>query len=104
MKIQFNTGKNVVGSEELKTSVTYLLNEELSRFSHQITRLEVHLSDEDGIKDGQDDRRCMLEARLEGLRPMAVTDHANTYQQAVKGATQKMKTNLERILGRLKNY
>lgn len=104
MNIQFNTGKTVVGSEELKTSVTYLLNEELSRFSRQITRLEVHLSDEDGIKEGQNDKRFMLEARLEGLRPMAVTDHANTYQRAVKGSTQKMKTSLERILGRLKNY
>jgi len=104
MKIQFNTGKNVVGSEELMTSVTYLLNEELSRFSHQITRLEVHLSDEDGIKDGQNDKRCMLEARLEGLRPIAVTDHANTYEQAVKGATKNMKTSLETIIGRLKNY
>ena len=104
MKIQFNTGKTVVGSEELKTSVAYLLNEELSRFSRQITRLEVHLSDEDGIKEGQNDKRCILEARLEGLRPIAVTHHANTYQQAVKGATQKMKTSLETILGRLKNY
>ena len=89
MKIQFNTGKNVVGSEELSTSITYLLTEELSRFSHQITRLEVHLSDEDSIKDGQNDKRCMLEARLEGLRPTAVTDLANTYEQAVKGAKKK---------------
>ena len=45
-------------------SSTALISEELSRFSQQITRVGVHLSDEDGNKDGLSDKRCMLEATV----------------------------------------
>lgn len=104
MQIQFNTDKNVTGSEELKASTTSLLSDQLSRFSHQITRVEVHFSDEDGNKDGFIDKRCMLEARLAGMKPIAVTNHANTHEQAIFGAIDKLKTSLEKVTGRLKEY
>jgi ribosome-associated translation inhibitor RaiA len=104
MKIQINTDKNVSGGQELKTSLTYLLSEGLSRYNDQITRLEVHLSDEDGNKDGQNDKRCMLEARIEGRQPIAVTDHAGTHEEAVNGAVDKLQTSLKTILGRLRNH
>jgi len=104
MKIQFNTDKNVTGSEELKTSMTTFISEDLSRYSDQITRLEVHLSDEDGNKHGQNDKRCMIEARLEGMQPIAVTNHADTHEQAVTGAVDKLRSSLNTIQGRLKNH
>ena len=104
MKIQFNTDKNVNASKELSVMVTAFLSEELRRFNYQITKLEVHLSDEDGPKKGHNDKRCMLEARLEGMQPIAVTDYANTHEQALIGATDKLKSSLETILGRLRNY
>ncbi len=104
MQIQFNTDKNGTGSEELIASSTSLILEELGRFSQQITRMEVHLSDEDGNKDGFNDKRCMAEARLAGMKPIAVTNHANTYEQAIFGAISKLKTSLEKITGRLKEY
>jgi len=104
MKIQFNTDKNVTGSEELKTSMKALISEDLSRYSDQITRLEVHLSDEDGDKHGQNDKRCIIEARLEGIQPIAVTNHANTSEQAVTGAVDKLRSSLETIRGRLRNH
>ncbi len=104
MQIQFNTDKNVTGSEDLLASLTSLISEELSRFSDQITRLEIHLSDDDGNKDGFNDKRCMVEARLAGMKPIAVTDHANSPEQAVLGAIDKLKTSLEKITGRLNDY
>jgi ribosome-associated translation inhibitor RaiA len=104
MQIQFNTDKNVTGSENLIASSTSIISEELSRFSAQITRLEIHLSDEDGNKDGLNDKRCMVEARLAGMKPIAVTDHANTIEQAISGAIDKLKTSLENITGRMKEY
>lgn len=104
MKIQFNTDKNASVSEELRDSLTVLISEPLKRFDNQITRLEVHLSDEDGSKNGKDDKRCLLEARLEGMQPVAVTDQADTYEKAVKGAVDKMKTSLGTMLGRMRNY
>jgi len=104
MLIQFNTDKNVTGSEGLIASSTSLMSEELSRYSQQITRVEVHFSDEDGNKEGFKDKRCMVEARLSGMKPIAVTNQANTYEQAFFGAIDKLKTSLEKITGRLKDY
>jgi ribosome-associated translation inhibitor RaiA len=104
MTIQFNTDNNVRVSEELRAPLISLISEELSRFSHQITRVEVHLSDENGDKQGLNDKRCMIEARLAGMKPIAVTNHANTHEQAVEGAVDKLKTSLDTTLGRLRNY
>ena len=104
MQIQFNTDKNITGSEDLIASSTSLISEELNRFSDQITRVEVHLSDEDGNKDGLNDKRCMVEARLAGMSPIAVTDYANTHELAVSGAIDELKISLEKITGRLKTY
>ncbi len=104
MQIQINTDNNVTGSEDLVASSTSLISEELSRFSQQITRVEVHFSDEDGNKDGFNDKRCMVEARLAGMKPIAVTDHANSHELAVSGAIDKLITSLEKITGRLKDY
>lgn len=103
MIIQFNT-KNASVSEELRDSLMLLISEPLNRFDNQITRLEIHLSDEDGSKDGHNDKRCLLEARLEGMQPIAVTHQADTYEDTVKGAVEKMKTSLITKLGRLRNY
>ena len=104
MTIQLNTDKNLSVHEAFGTKLDDLLSEELSRYSEHITRLEVHLSDENGSKEGINDKRCLLEARLEGRQPIAVTDMANTYEQAVDGAIDKLKTSLDTILGRLKNH
>ena len=104
MIIQFNTDNNITGGEKLREPLIALISEELSRFSHQITRVEVHLSDENGPKEGQNDKRCLIEARLEGLKPIAVTNNANTHEQAIEGAVEKLKTSLDTILGRLRNH
>jgi ribosome-associated translation inhibitor RaiA len=104
MHIQFNKGSNVPESDGLIASSTSLISEALSRFSQQITRLEVHFSDEDGSKDGLNDKRCMMEARLAGMQPIAVTNQANTHEQAMVGAIDKLKSALEKTTGRLKDY
>ncbi len=104
MQIQFNTDKNVTWNEDLIASSTTLISEKLSRFSQQITRVEVHLSDENSHKEGQYDKRCMLEVRLEGMKPIAVTDEAGTTEQAINGALDKLKASLQTILGKLKQY
>jgi len=100
MQIQFNTDKNVTVSEGLIASSTSLISEKLKRYSQQITRVEVHFSDEDGRKEGFNDKRCVVEARLAGMKPVAVTSHANSHEQALSGAVEKLKTSLERIIGR----
>ncbi len=104
MTIQINTDKNLSVHEAFQTQLDGLLSKELSRFSEHITRLEVHLSDENGGKNGQNDKRCMIEVRMEGRQPIAVTDNANDYELAVSGAIEKLKASLSTIAGKLKNY
>jgi hypothetical protein len=102
--ILFHTDNNIIGNERLNAYFTTSLTDSLARFSTHITRLEVYLADENGTKEGRNDQRCTIEARMEGLQPVAVTNHADTIEQAVKGATDKLKSALESILGRLKTH
>ena len=104
MQIQVNTDHNVDGHEALVDHVTSVVKDALSRFSGQITRVEVHLSDTNGKKSSADDKRCVIEARLEGRQPMAATHHAETLHQAVYGAADKLVHSIESTLGRLHDH
>jgi len=103
MQIQINTDHSIEGHEALAAQVSGVVESALSRFSDHITRVEVHLSDESGHKSSQNDKRCMMEARLEGHQPIAVTHHAATLDQAVDGAADKLTRLIESTLGRLRD-
>lgn len=101
---QINTDSNIEGHDELVQQVEAVVRGALDRFSEQITRVEVHLSDENSDKKfGTDDKRCLLEARLAGLQLIAVSHQAATLEQAVDGAAEKLKRSLDSTLGRLGN-
>ncbi len=104
MKIQLNTDVNIEATEGLSHHVDTTVAQALERFANQVTRVEVHLSDENAGKNGPNDQRCMLEARLEGRQPVAVTEHAATVHQALQGATQKLARLLDSTLGRLNEH
>lgn len=104
MQIQINTDHNIEGREALAAHFSEVVERALSRMSDRITRLEVHLSDENGDKQGQNDKRCMLEARIEGRQPIAVTYHAATLDQAVDGAADKLTRLIESTLGRQRHH
>ena len=104
MTIQINTDNNVTVHEAFGKEIEDQLKDELRRFSENITRLEVHLSDENGAKHELNDKRCLLEARIAGKQPTAVTGMGNTYELAVDSAIDKLKSSLNTILGKLRNY
>lgn len=104
MTIQLNSDNNLTLHEAFRAELNTLLTEELSRFGAHITRIEAHFSDENGHKEGQNDKLCKLEARLEGMKPIVVSNHGNNHELAVKGALTKLKTSLESTLGRLNNH
>ena len=104
MTIQLNTDKNLTIHQEYEDKIQGQITESLSRFSDLITRLEVHLSDENGSKDGLEDKRCLLEARISGKEPIAVTNLGNNYDLAISGALTKLKSKLETIAGKLKTH
>lgn len=104
MQININTDRNIQGHEELVARFSGVVESALSRISDRITRVEVHLSDENSNKKGGNDTmRCVMEARLEGRRPIAVTHQAATLDQAVDGAADKLTGLIESTLGRLRD-
>lgn len=104
MEIQINTDNHIEGREELFSEVAALVEETLARFGEQVTRVEVHLTDENSAKPGEDDKRCVMEARLAGLQPLAVTSQGATLRQAIAGAAEKLRKALGRTLGRLRTH
>ena len=100
MQIQINTDHNIQNDEALAAWITGVVESALAHSSDHITRVEVHVSDENGRKSGQHDKRCMMEARLEGRSPIAVTDNAATLDRAVNGAVGKLGRMIESAAGR----
>lgn len=101
MQVQINTDHNIGGHEAFTARVRGVVESALSRVREHITRVEVHLSDENGDKSGKNDMRCVMEARLDGRQPVAVRDQAETLDQAVDGAADKLARLIESTLGRL---
>ncbi|OAI15592.1 ribosomal subunit interface protein [Methylomonas lenta] len=104
MQIQINTDHNIEGHEAMAAHVSSIVESALSQVSDHITRVEVHLSDENSDKKhGNVDIRCMMEARLEGHQPVAVTHHAEALHPAVDGAADKLCRLIDSTLGRLRD-
>jgi hypothetical protein len=91
MKIQFNTDKNIESHERLEKFFGAELEKDLARFDDKVTRIEVHLGDENGLKGGVNDKRCMIEARPAKSQPLAVTAHADSIEKAFYLAAEKIK-------------
>jgi len=100
MNIQINTGHNIQGNKALIAKFSDTIKSALIRMSDHITKVEVHLKDEDGDKKGKNDKRCMIEAHLEGRQPIVVTEHADNLNQALDGAIEKLISMIESIRGR----
>ncbi|MCH7335686.1 HPF/RaiA family ribosome-associated protein [Acinetobacter sp. NIPH 2699] len=97
MNIEIRTDKNIQGSERLIGYVRAELMQEFQRYSERITHFSVHLSDENGDKTGDHDKRCMIEARPAGLKPVAVTHKAANIDFSIHGAIDKLKRSLEHL-------
>ncbi|MEX2497114.1 MAG: HPF/RaiA family ribosome-associated protein [Woeseia sp.] len=106
MLVQINTDHNIEGREQLSRHVEEKIQAALNaRFGERLTRVEVHLGDENSSKKGGGaDKRCLLEARPAGLQPIAVSHQAESLNLAVDGALAKFKRALGHAFGKQKNH
>lgn len=104
MQVQVNTSNGIENKEPLERWATEHLNGVLARFSQEITRVEVQLSDENGLGKGPADKRCVMEARLSGHEPLAVKHFGETQDEAFRGAAQRLLHLLEHTLGKLDRH
>ena len=101
MLVQVNTDNHIEGSDALTEEVRATVENAVSHLSDQLTRVEVHLSDENGDKGGDRDIRCAMEARIEGHEPQAATHQDASLDLALEGAAEKLARALESLFGRL---
>jgi hypothetical protein len=100
MQVLLNTDHPAGDFDTLSTHVTAVVDEALMHHRDHITRVEVHLGDENGAKTSPADKRCMMEARLDGRQPIAVTHHADTVESAVHGAARSLAKAIDGVIGR----
>jgi ribosomal subunit interface protein len=100
MKIQVNSDNTIEMGTKLMLFVEGEVGRVLRRHAKRLTRVEVHLSDVDNKKTGQADKRCLIEARPAGARPLSASAKATKIQYAVDEALVKMQRSLSTSFGR----
>ena len=103
MQIQISSDKNISMHKKLSNLIDTDLHRILNRFKNDITRVEVHLSDENGDKSGAQDKRCRLEVRPKRHQSLAVTNDSSDIPTAVTGAASKMVRLLVSTFGRIED-
>lgn len=99
MQVQVNHDNHVRLAGDTAERISKTIEDYLSKFADRITRVEMHLSDLNGGKGGTD-KRCVLEARMSNLQPIAVTHHAETIQLAIDGALARLDHALGHAIGK----
>lgn len=103
MQIQVHSDNHIEGSARLVEWVSASVASKLERFDDELTRIVVHLHDDNGAKAGAQDKRCQIEARPKGLQALSVTHKAETLEQAIEGAIDKLHHALEHQFGKLRS-
>ena len=71
MQIQVNTDNFIQGDERLEEIVKNEVNDHLGYLEDHLTRVEVHLKDQNGDKQGPENIQCIMEARPKSMQPIA---------------------------------
>lgn len=100
MQVQVHTNQ-IEGSARLQEWVGSAVMDKLEYFEELLTRVVVHITDENAQKSGPDDKRCQIEARPKGHQSISVTHKAADLGVAVDGAAEKMRHALEHLMGKL---
>jgi len=104
MQIHVNHDNRVRVGEEVAARLSTVIESYLAQFGERITRVEMHLSDENAGKHGNSDKRCVLEARLANIAPIAVSHQADNLQVAIDGALEKLQHAISHAIGKLKTH
>jgi len=101
MQVQIHTDNHIDGTDVMAQWASSTITTALARFSGQISRVEAHLSDENGGKKNKEDSlQCTLEVRLEGHQPLVLKHQASNLNQAIEGAAEKMGRLIDSTVGK----
>lgn len=104
MLVQIHTDKNIEGGSRFLEFFSNEIKNELARFDEIVTRIEVHISDENGNKSSSNDKKCVIEARVEKKQPVAVTANSDSTEKAFFEALDKIQRVLDTTLDKIKEH
>ncbi len=104
MQVQFNSDSSVMGTANVAERIEAHVRERLARFEERLTRIEIHVRDENGPKHGADDKACTIEARPRGGRAIGVTAHAADVDTAASKAANTLAQRLDRHFGKAERH
>jgi ribosome-associated translation inhibitor RaiA len=104
MQVQFNSDSSVMGTENVAERIENQVRQKLARFEERLSRLEIHVRDENGPKGGADDKACTIEARPRSGKPIGVTAHAADVDSAARQAASTLAQRLERHFGKAERH
>jgi ribosome-associated translation inhibitor RaiA len=100
MQFLFNSDNQTPLGSDAAAEVQAIVEKRLDRISERLTRVEVHVSDVDGPRSSSDDKRCTIEIRPNGMRPIMAADMAASVEGAVSNATDKVLKAFDRQIGK----
>jgi hypothetical protein len=100
LKVYVKSDKTISVDDRVVAFVEGEADHALGRYKRRLTRLDVHLSDENSHKAGGKDKRCVMEARPAGHSPLVVKTAAATVRSAVHDSLTKLESALEKSLAR----
>lgn len=90
MLVQINFG-DVEHSDAIASWAEDRVRAQLGHLTEKLTRVEVHLHDDNSAsKSSPDDKRCVMEARIAGRRPLAVEHSGDNLQQVIDETAGKL--------------
>ena len=95
MDIHVSTDNFLHGDDGVAEVAEAAVQTDLGHMDDWLTRVEVHLKDQNGEKKGPAHIRCTMEARPRGLAPMAAHADAPNIPAALKGAATKLRGRLQ---------
>ena len=98
--MQIHTDNQIKSDAEANERLERRIRSRLRRFERRLTRVELHVSDVNGSKGGND-KHVSLEVRPSGHEPIAVHADGERIDDAVAVAADKAARALDHVLGRL---
>lgn len=90
MLVQINFG-DVQHSPAIVSWAEERIRSQLGHLTEKLTRVEVHLRDDNSAaKSSHDDKRCVMEARIAGRRPLAVDHVGDDLYQVIDETAGKL--------------
>lgn len=104
MQIIFNSDNRIDGHAGVASDVEAVFGERLSRFSERLSRVEIHVADQNGPRGGSDDIRANVEARPNNGKPVTVSATGRDVGAATREAVSKLVSALDTEFGKQRTY